>query len=117
MSENLLSGEVIRVVATDADIGDNAKIFYLLSGKNDAVHFSIKGIDNQGSIQVFSVGFLCVCVCVCVCVVFVCVVCVYVCVCKCVFACVCACVRAYILGVHTHLCACVCVYVCACVCM
>ena len=57
MSENLLSGaEVIRVVATDDDIGDNANIFYQLIGPNDTIHFSVKNIDNEGSIQIFSVS-------------------------------------------------------------
>ena len=68
MSEKQLSGEVIRVVATDGDIGENARISYILTKAADTVHFFVKDIDNEGSIQVFSVGVCGVRVCVYMCV-------------------------------------------------
>ncbi|XP_076470425.1 neural-cadherin-like [Babylonia areolata] len=51
MSENLQSGEVLRVVARDADIGENAMISYFPASTVNTF-FSVKDIDNEGSIQI-----------------------------------------------------------------
>lgn len=54
MSENLKSGEVFRVGATDADMGNNAKLTYTLA-QDDRVFFQVITIDNMGSILVYEV--------------------------------------------------------------
>ncbi|XP_070186866.1 neural-cadherin-like [Littorina saxatilis] len=54
MSEKLESGEVIRVVATDADIGENAQISYTLTKDADRVHFTVVDENNEGSIRVYT---------------------------------------------------------------
>nr|UTK45865.1 neural-cadherin [Crepidula fornicata] len=54
MSESQQSGEVIRVIANDADVDENAAISYVLAGQGDSQHFSVKTIDNEGSIQIES---------------------------------------------------------------
>ncbi|KAL8590527.1 hypothetical protein ACOMHN_010963 [Nucella lapillus] len=52
MSENQKSGEVTRVGATDADMGNNAKLTYRLDDR-DSKFFQIITIDNMGSILVY----------------------------------------------------------------
>src|SRR4029434_9670736 len=69
------------------------------------------------SVELSTVGHVCVCVCVCACV------CVCVCVCACVCVCVCVCVRVCQCGVVSWcgavvvVCGCVRVCVCVCVCV
>jgi hypothetical protein len=56
MSENLkVGGEVIRVKATDKDIGENAVLSYTLPNANNSFFFTTVNIDNEGSIQVYKV--------------------------------------------------------------
>ncbi|KAK7504632.1 hypothetical protein BaRGS_00004118 [Batillaria attramentaria] len=52
MSENQKSGEVIRVWATDADMGHNAKLTYSLK-EGDSRFFQVVTIDNMGSVLVY----------------------------------------------------------------
>lgn len=55
MSENQKSGEVFRVGATDADIGNNAKLTYSLA-QSDRRFFQVVTVDNMGSILVYMVS-------------------------------------------------------------
>lgn len=52
MSENQKSGEVFRVGATDADMGNNAKLTYRLANQ-DSRFFQIITIENTGIILVY----------------------------------------------------------------
>ena len=55
MSENQKSGEVFRVGATDADMGNNAQLTYRLADR-DSKFFQVITIDNMGSILVYGVS-------------------------------------------------------------
>ena len=55
MSEHQKTGEVFRVGATDADMGNNAKLTYRLADR-DSKFFQIITIDNMGSILVYGVS-------------------------------------------------------------
>ncbi|KAL5021610.1 hypothetical protein ScPMuIL_000765 [Solemya velum] len=55
MSENLKSGPVVTVSATDNDIGENAKLMYTLKTGEDAKFFKMEDIPpNAGVLNVFT---------------------------------------------------------------
>ena len=55
MSEKLQQGEVVKVVADDADEGINAALSYTLVGKSS--HFEVITVeDDTGSVRIYSVS-------------------------------------------------------------
>ena len=48
------SGEIVRIQAYDADIGDNAKLTYSLAEKN-LTHFVMNTMDNIGILRIYQV--------------------------------------------------------------
>ena len=53
MSENQKSGQIVRVVAFDRDIDNNARLTYTLV--SHANTFLVDTINNEGSVSVFQV--------------------------------------------------------------